>query len=215
MKKDHGHKKIADSAKYGFRTLFHLGVHRDEEYREFLDMLNNCQRTIIQVCLRFTDRQPDSIRDLYQEIVTTLWEAWPGFQHRSSVNTWVRRIALNVSVTEIRRQIKQPCFVPIEDWACEKVAEEDPLVPYDYDHLISQLEPEERALLFLRLDGLPLIDIAERLGTTEAAVKQRLYRIRKKSTNSSILNLKMNRRKIDKSSVRKPNNVSPDSGMVG
>lgn len=141
-------------------------------------MLSRSQRTIFQICLHFTDHHPEHIRDLYQEIVCTLWESWPNFRGNSSTDTWVRRVALNVAVTEIRRHSKRPRFVPLEDWMYDTISEEINKTSPDYFCLISALQPDERALLYLRLDHLSIRDIAETLSTTEAAVKQRLYRLR-------------------------------------
>ena len=146
--------------------------------KKFLDMLNRSQRTIFQICLHFTDHHPEHIRDLYQEIVCNLWESWPDFRGDSSTDTWVRRVALNVAVTEIRRHAKQPRFVPLEDWMYDTISEEIDKAPPDYFRLISALDPDERALLYFRLEKLSIRDIAETLSTTEAAVKQRLYRLR-------------------------------------
>ena len=146
--------------------------------KKFLDMLNRSQRTIFQICLHYTDRSPDAIRDLYQEIVCNLWESWPNFRGDSSTDTWVRRVSLNVAVTEIRRHAKQPRFVPLEDWMYDTISEEIDKAPPDYFRLISALDPDERALLYFRLEKLSIRDIAETLSTTEAAVKQRLYRLR-------------------------------------
>lgn len=148
--------------------------------REFLEMLSSSQATIFMVCLHFTDRQPDSIRDLYQEIVITLWEAWPDFRGQSASNTWVRRIALNVAASAARVEMRKPRLVPLEDWMLDSIAEETVNSPPDYYKIIDSLEPDERALIYLRLDQLSLSDIAEVLGTTEGAVKTRFLRLRKK-----------------------------------
>ena len=150
----------------------------EEEHSEFLEMFTNSQRTIFQICFHFTDRQPDSIRDLYQEIAAALWESWPSFRHKCSTNTWVRRIALNTAVTEIRHQKRKPSFVPFEDWMYDSIADEASAAPPDYYRLISALDPDDRAFLYLRLDGLSNSEIAETLSTTEAAVKQKFYRLR-------------------------------------
>ncbi len=153
---------------------------RDGDEGAFLEMLGRSQRSIFQICLYFTDRQPDSIRDLYQEIVCTLWEAWPRFRGESSSDTWVHRIALNVAVSEIRSHARQPRFVPLEDWMYDTVAEEVDKAPPDYFRIMGGLDPDERALIYLRLNRHSVRDIAETFSITEAAVKQRLYRIRKK-----------------------------------
>ncbi len=171
-----GSKKAGHSlfALFGRRPV------REGEEAAFLDMLGRSQRSIFQICLHFTDRRSDSIRDLYQEIVCTLWEAWPKFRGESSADTWVHRIALNVAVSEIRSHARQPRFVPLEDWMYDTVADEVDKAPPDYYRIMDDLEPDERALIYLRLSRHSVRDIAETFSLTEAAVKQRLYRIRKK-----------------------------------
>lgn len=168
----------APKARHTLFALFRSDALRDDNNTEFLDMFNRSQRTIFQICLHYTDQSPDAIRDLYQEIACNLWEAWPRFRGDSNTDTWVRRVALNVAVTEIRRHAKQPRFVPLEDWMYDTISEEIDKAPPDYFRLISALEPDERALLYLRLEHLSIRDIAETLSTTESAVKQRLYRLR-------------------------------------
>ena len=153
---------------------------RDGDEAAFLEMLGRSQRSIFQICLHFTDRRPDSIRDLYQEIVCTLWEAWPKFRGESSADTWVHRIALNVAVDEVRSHARQPRFVPLEDWMYDTVAEEVDKAPPDYLRIVDALEPDERVLVYLRLSRMSVRDIAETFSITEAAAKQRLYRLRQK-----------------------------------
>ena len=153
---------------------------REGEEAAFLEMLGRSQRSIFQICLHFTDRRPDSIRDLYQEIVCTLWEAWPRFRGESNTDTWVHRIALNVAVSEIRSHARQPRFVPLEDWMYDTIADEVDKVPPDYYRIMDDLEPDERALIYLRLSRMSVRDIAETFSITEAAAKQRLYRLRQK-----------------------------------
>ena len=171
-----GSKKAGHSlfALFGRRPV------REGEEAAFLEMLGRSQRSIFQICLHFTDRRPDSIRDLYQEIVCTLWEAWPRFRGESSADTWVHRIALNVAVDEVRSHARQPRFVPLEDWMYDTVADEVDKAPPDYYRIMDALEPDERALVYLRLSRMSVRDIAETFSITEAAAKQRLYRLRQK-----------------------------------
>ncbi len=178
--KGRGHKPVKARTRRGLFALFGPRAVGDGDEAAFLEMLGRSQRSIFQVCLYFTDRQADSIRDLYQEIVCTLWEAWPRFRGESSTDTWVHRIALNVAVSEIRSHSRQPRFVPLEDWMYDTVADEVDKAPPDYYRIMDDLEPDERALIYLRLSRHSVRDIAETFSLTEAAVKQRLYRIRKK-----------------------------------
>lgn len=184
MKKSRVQSHAATKTRYtAIKTLFNLDMHSTEDSREFLDMLNRSQHTIFQICLHFTDCQPDSVCDLYQEIACTLWQSWPSFRGQSACDTWIRRVALNVAVTEVRRRVRQPLFVPLEDWIYDTVAEEIDKAPPDYYRIISALDADERALLYFRLDKLSLREIADILGTSEAAIKQRFYRLRQKIDN--------------------------------
>lgn len=170
------HASKAGHSLFGLRRAVDV---RDGE-EEFLEMLSRSQGTIYKTCLLFTDRSAESIRDMYQEIVCTLWGAWPKFRGESATDTWVRRVALNVAVSEVRSHARRPRFVPIEDWMYNSIAEEVEKARPDYYKIIDGLEEEDRALLYLRLERQTIGEMAETLSMTEGAVKQRLYRIRKK-----------------------------------
>ena len=143
-------------------------------------MLRECEGTLVKVCLYFTNRSRDDFRDLYQEIACTLWEAWPTFRGESNLNTWVTRIALNVAGQEIRRRKRLPQFVVLDESFYDILAVEATDIRYHrLYNLIDRLDDDdERKLLFLYLDRKRLREIAEITGSNEAAVKQKLYRIR-------------------------------------
>ena len=148
-------------------------------HTEFLEMLRQCEGTLMKVCLYFTGRRRDDFRDLYQEIACTLWESWPTFQGESNVNTWVTRIALNVAGQEIRKRRHLPQFVELDEAIYDTLADEATDLRYQpLYNLLDRLGDDDRKLMFLFLDRHPLREIAEITGLTETAVKQRLYRLR-------------------------------------
>ncbi len=59
---------------------------RDQRESEFMEMLARCERTLFKVCLFYTDRQPDNVRDMYKDIVCNFWQTWPTFRHESNEN---------------------------------------------------------------------------------------------------------------------------------
>ena len=148
---------------------------------EFLEVLRQCEGTLVKVCFYFTDRRRDDFRDLYQEIACNLWEDWPSFRGDSNVNTWVTRIALNVAGQEIRRRKRLPQFVRFDESFYDTLADEatDSLYQQLY-HLIDRLDDDDRKLLYLYLDRKPLREIAAITGYTENNVKQRIHRIKQK-----------------------------------
>lgn len=157
--------------------------HRDKGYTEFGQMLRRSQGILYRVCLAFTDRQPGSIDDLRQEIVCNLWQGWPKFRAESDTTTWVYRVALNTARSELRKQRRhgRHSTLPIDARLCDTLADEaaDPRIEQLYS-LIDRLPADEKELVFLYLDGLTNAQIATVTGASEAAAKQRIYRIRQK-----------------------------------
>lgn len=149
---------------------------------EFLQMLRQCEGTLAKVCLYFGHRTPETLHDLYQEIVCTLWEAWPSFRGNSNTNTWVMRVALNVAGQEARKRKRMPQFVELDESLFTDLADQATDLRYHQLYtLIDHLDnDDDRKLIFLYLDRHRLREIAEMTGTTEAAVKQKLYRIKQK-----------------------------------
>ncbi|MBP9991582.1 MAG: sigma-70 family RNA polymerase sigma factor [Bacteroidales bacterium] len=129
----------------------------------------------------FTDRCPENVKDLYQDIVCALWESWPRFRHESKENTWVYRIALNIAVSKSRHHSLSPMFSPLDDKTYNNLAEESQnhLVERLYE-LIDLLSPNEKAILFLYLDGITAREIGATLKISEAAVNHRIARIKDK-----------------------------------
>ena len=135
----------------------------ERQKTEFLQMLSQCEGILIK-----------------QEIVCTLWELWPTFRRESKPATWVTRIALNVAGQDIRKRKRMPLFVEYDENIHDIISDEATDLRYQpLYRLIDNLQDDyDRKLLFLYIDRHPLREIAEITGTTEAAVKQHLYRIR-------------------------------------
>ncbi|MBP9990166.1 MAG: sigma-70 family RNA polymerase sigma factor [Bacteroidales bacterium] len=154
--------------------------HDARQQAEFLQMLRQCEGTLVRVCLFFTDRSDDDFHDLYQDIVCNLWESWPGFRGESALLTWVTRIALNVAGKELHKRKRRQDFVRFDRNIHDTIADEatDLRIQPLY-RIIDKLEDDfDRKLLFLYLDRHPLCEIAQMTDLSEAAVKQRLYRIK-------------------------------------
>ena len=144
-------------------------------------MLRQNEGILMKVCLCFTSRSHDDIRDLYQEIACTLWESWSYYHNCGYGTAWALRIALNVAGQEIRKRKHRPLFAEMDENTCRRIADEadDERLQRLYS-LIDRLDGDDRKLLFLYLDRHPLREIAEITGISENAVKQRIYRLKRK-----------------------------------
>ena len=156
-----------------------MRIRRDED--EFIALLNSCRGTIFKVCLQYTDRSPEAIEDLFQEIACNLWVGYARFKHISSVNTWVYKVARNTALMQQRHAIRQPLFMRLDESLYDTVAElgDDECRKQLYE-LIEQLSQEEKELIGMYLDKTPQEEIARQLGISELAVNKRVSRIKQK-----------------------------------
>lgn len=65
---------------------------RKNDIEAFTQTVEECQGILFKICLMFTHRGSDDIRDLYQDIVCKLWEGWSSSIDRRAVSSWVYRV---------------------------------------------------------------------------------------------------------------------------
>lgn len=147
--------------------------------QQFLTYIEAHQGLLYKVC-RTYEAEREAQRDLYQEIVLQLWRAFPRFDGRAQWSTWAYRIALNVAITQRRRQRMST----LELSERPETAMPDTAVGPDALEVlyraITQLNDAEKALILLHLDDLPYSEIAEITGLTENHVGVKLSRIKSK-----------------------------------
>ncbi|KWW31577.1 MAG: RNA polymerase sigma-70 factor, ECF subfamily [bacterium P3] len=147
----------------------------------FLDMLDQCRGTILKLCLMHTDRHPDSVSDLYQEIVCNLWCSYPQYRGLCCPNTWVYRIALNTVYMQYRSRRRMPRLTALNDALSCDLADNggDEMVEVLYG-LIDRLDKDEKTLLTLYIDRVPQSNIADIFEISEVAVNRRINRLKMK-----------------------------------
>lgn len=150
----------------------------DKDHREFMALLGRCERTVFKVCMMFTDRSWEGVRDLYQDIVSELWVGYSRFRSESAERTWVYRVAINTAVRGARRERRRlPTTVLDEATHSLLVQQTDnELVDRLYD-LIYRLEPQDREWVLLYLDGVPQREVARIMRCSERTVRNRMKSI--------------------------------------
>ncbi|HZT77305.1 MAG TPA: sigma-70 family RNA polymerase sigma factor [Vicinamibacterales bacterium] len=128
----------------------------------------------------------DRRRDLLQEIHVALWKSLLAFDGRCSLRTWVYRVAHNVSISEVtRRRARMPVLVGLD--AVEATSDGvDREAVFDRARarerllaLIHRLEPLDRQVIVLYLEGLEAAAIADVTGFSAANVATKVHRIKK------------------------------------
>ena len=169
----------------------------EDELADFPRLTERYQRELLAHCYRMSGSVHEA-EDLVQETFLRAWKASAGFEGRSSVRTWLYRIATNVCLTNLEGRPRRP--LPAGLGTADQPAGD----ALEQDHEITWLEPvpdasvtveerdsirlafvaalqhlpaKQRAVLILR-DVLrwSAAEVAEALDTTVAAVNSALQR---------------------------------------
>ena len=123
---------------------------------------------------------PDETDDLVQEALINLWR---GFQTADDVcKSWVWRVTMNSCITIDRKKKRKrssecPLTADMESVMNNDEGNRNANVRLLYDR-IHQLNPFDRAIVMLWLDGMPYDEIGEIVGITTKNVSVRLIRIK-------------------------------------
>ncbi len=140
-------------------------------------------------------QNPQDAEDILQETFIKAYKAFPKFDGRSKISTWLYRIATNEALMFLRK--KRPDTISVEvpheddvdddlkpvqivDWCClpEDELMSDEAKKY-LDESVDQLPENLKMTFILRdIEGLSTRETAEVLEVSETAVKTRLHRAR-------------------------------------
>ena len=177
------------------KETLNLDALRAGDRAEFSKLVERYSNPIYRLALKFLGN-PHDAEDVLQETFLKAMRALPNFEGRSSLSTWLYRIAVNESLMILRKSnpdrvlVEEPDLdedqpttsLVLTDWCC--LPEEELLSSESrrfLDQASSNLPERLKAVFILRdVQGLSIRDTAEALGITETAVKTRLLRARLK-----------------------------------
>ncbi len=156
------------------------------DHQRFEALLREHRGIVFKVAGMYA-RDAEDRRDLAQEISAQLWRAFASFDPaRGRFSTWMYRIALNVAISQWRRQAgPQVAFEPLDGYALENVVgtttidEPDERLVMLY-RFIGGLDPLHRALILLYLEDRSHAEIAEVLGISETNVATKINRVKQR-----------------------------------
>ena len=136
---------------------------------------------IYRLMLRMT-RNADDAFDLTQDAYVRVFTQIEQFDGRSSLATWVYRIAVNQALQFLRRaRTGREKLEVVRQTASASIDDQRHITRIDVRGALATLEADEQAILLLRYhEGHSYQEIAEVLGCAEGTVASRLNRARQK-----------------------------------
>jgi RNA polymerase sigma-70 factor, ECF subfamily len=136
---------------------------------------------------RSYEANPEDVRDLLQEIQLALWQSFAIFDARCSVRTWVYRIAHNVATSHLMRgrKMRSKALVSLDELDGVAVDERaETAVGRNVTlgrvwALIQRLNPLDRQVILLYLEGMDGVSIGEITGISPTNVATKIHRVKK------------------------------------
>ncbi len=183
-----------------------MSVLAEDSYPDFSTQAEPYRRELLAHCYRMTGSLHDA-EDLVQETFLRAWKAYDRFEGKSSIRTWLHRIATNTCLTALEGRQRRPLPTGLGAPSSDPTAElterrevpwleplpdltDDPADPsvivgsresvrLAFVAALQHLSPRQRAVLVLR-DVLQWrsAEVAEAIGATTVAVNSLLQRAR-------------------------------------
>lgn len=158
-----------------------MNSHKQKE--EFLKLISEHQDLIRKVAAIYYRNKADQ-EDAFQEILVSLWQAYPTFRGESKFSTWLYRVALNTVISGFRKASnkvhKNQSDIHITDELLgpskEDLSEEIDCLYQAIEHL----SDIEKAIIMLYMEEKTYDDIADIMGMTRTNVGVKINRIKKK-----------------------------------
>ncbi len=154
---------------------------RPASQEHFQNLLEEHKKLLYKVCHLYCKNRDDH-EDLAQEIAIQLWRSFGSFDQRCRFSTWMYRIALNVAISFYRREDARIRHVFSDDERLLSAIDQTANQPAEMQllyQLIAGLEPLDRALVLLYLEGNNYLEMAEVLGISETNVATKIGRLKK------------------------------------
>lgn len=158
----------------------------------FEELIYHYDKNVLSLVFKYVNN-PDTAKDLYQEIFVRVYRGLKNFQHRSEFSTWLFRIATNVCLTYKAKE-KRKVFVSISDSYDDEKNEnfyessikdgdrtpdqklEDIEVDYYIQKALQSLSPKQKMSFILKhYEGYKIIEIAAMMDCKEGTIKKYLF----------------------------------------
>jgi RNA polymerase sigma-70 factor (ECF subfamily) len=148
----------------------------------FEALVQETHRSVYSLVYRIVGN-PDDAADVTQDVYLRVWRGMRTFRGDANFATWLYRVAANAALTHIKRRAR--AGIPVDPVDVPDVPSPDGAEERADAELLEQalakLSPQARAVVVLKdVYGWSCEEIGKHMGTTEGAVKVRLFRARQR-----------------------------------
>ncbi|MCU1235376.1 MAG: polymerase, sigma-24 subunit, subfamily [Candidatus Solibacter sp.] len=149
-----------------------------ERERTFTELFQRHKTPLERLCSAYLNSSVE-VEDLFQEVMSNVWNALPNFRGESQHSTWLYRIAVNTAL--LYRRKRKPCeplpeLIDQSAGAQQNLEEQERLA--QLRAAIAELPDQDRLIVTLLLEGLSYREISEITGLTVNYVGVKLSRIK-------------------------------------
>ena len=149
------------------------------EERLFTSLVNENKDKIFRICCYYVE-DPDSRKDLYQEVLLNIWKGFKSFRGEASYLTWMLRITINTALRFLskERSKRKKEIEYGQEIEHENGSEKDDGINQlnELHRAINRLPLIDMMIVSLMLEGADANQIAKVIGLTPANVRVRIHR---------------------------------------
>ena len=153
-----------------------------DKTQQFLKALNEHKGLIFKVASIYTNNIDDR-NDLAQEIIYQLWKSFDTFGQKSSLTTWIYRVAMNVAIYHLKNRNRKIQTVPLDEQIIDfhevdsnEIEEKWLLLKQHIDNL----NLLDKGIIILHLENKSYEEIGQIIGISASNVGTKLSRIKEK-----------------------------------
>jgi RNA polymerase sigma-70 factor (ECF subfamily) len=149
-----------------------------ERERQFVELFEQNQASLRRLCYGYLTSS-NEVDDLFQEIMTNVWNSLPSFRGEARISTWLYRIAVNTAIMHRRKRRPSEALEDVPDQRASAHRNLELRERLEALHrAIARLGDQDRLIVSLLLEGLSYREIADVTGITVNYVGVKISRIK-------------------------------------
>jgi len=148
----------------------------------FITAIKNNEGIIYKIASLYVNETADR-DDLVQEIIYQLWKSLDSFSQKSSLSTWMYRVAMNVAVYHLKISKRKVVTVPMDGQIIDFHEADDSDFEekmHSFRKHIENLSLLDKGIVLLYMENKSYEEIAGIVGISESNVGTKIARIKEK-----------------------------------